>query len=111
MDNQILVIEGHDVMVFSSPEAMLSKLEATDIRSGVYDVFDSSGRAIGLGVTDEPIERVRVVSVDEQPRHTMQLSAALVDALAATGIERAPLERLKLSELVQQAIRRFGLDS
>ncbi len=111
MDSPLIVVEGHDLGLFTSEEALTLKLEPHDVRAGVYDVFDSYGRVIELDVEKGEVEHVIVKSVEAEPGHKGELRSALVDGLVAGfGEASEPLEQLSLRELIELAVKRFGFD-
>lgn len=44
--------EGWDLCIFKDLQSLQSKLEATDIESGVYDIFDSVGSLLSFKVIE-----------------------------------------------------------
>jgi len=94
MKPPFIVIDGLDVSIFKTKEAMENKLEAIDVNSNLYEVFDSEGRSIVLesynkstsGERDYSkgeIELVRIKSVEEAPEHEFNLKLKLLDYLNA----------------------------
>lgn len=111
MNPPLIVLEGRDVGLFASEEALTLKLEPPDVREGVYTVFDSRGRRVELGVEAGDLEAVLVTSIELEPAHEDELRAGLISGLVA-GFGEAPgnLERLPLSELVDLAVHRYGFE-
>jgi hypothetical protein len=43
-----VLVEGHDLLLFPSLDALVNWVEAQDVRDGVFEAFDGQGRAIDL---------------------------------------------------------------
>ena len=107
----IAVIEGNDVGLFSSEQALCLKLEAPEVLEAAHSVFDSEGRCLELGVSRDDGKSVIVVSAAAEPSHQEALREALTDGLvAAFAVPRSQLEELTLAALVDYATQRFGFD-
>jgi hypothetical protein len=51
--NPVVLVEGADVNVFASIGSLLGYVEAIDVRDGVFQAFDATGRAIQLAATSD----------------------------------------------------------
>lgn len=51
----IIISESGDLWIYKSPDNALRSVEAIDVRQGLYEAFDSTGRALNLvvGPSDE----------------------------------------------------------
>jgi hypothetical protein len=111
MSLPLIVVEGRDVGMFSTAEALTLKLEPPDVKAVTYTVFDSRGRRVELGVETGEVESVVVTGIEPEPTHEGELRSALISGLtAAFGEATEDLERLRLRELVDLAVQRFGID-
>lgn len=50
------VFEDNDLTIFRDMQSLQAKLEAVDIESGVYRIFDSSGSLLSFKVTDKEMK-------------------------------------------------------
>jgi hypothetical protein len=80
----VLVEEGHDVQFFPSLDALVSQVEAQDVRDGIYEAFDGDGRAIELTAASD----LSLVMAKARAHAADRLKSVLVDYIAAVGPDR-----------------------
>lgn len=119
----LIVAEGLDVVVYQSFKEAETSLEAVDVRSSEYRVYDATGRAVALSVREARVpfvfgveasrDMVQITGVEEAPRHAAELRNLLLEhiralvgasSFSASGIEQLPLEALVM-ELVRMHAR------
>lgn len=107
----LFVIEGLDVVLYNSIEALEIHLEGIDVAEGRYKSFDAEGRSLNLeaigakrGRFMVTVGRVHLASAEDRPSHQQELAAYLRDHLNAVG--QAVDEELGLNQLVQMCKRR-----
>lgn len=53
MIGPFVLVEGLDVSLWPSLEALTNTVEAQDVRDGVYEAFDADGRVVRLAATTD----------------------------------------------------------
>jgi uncharacterized protein with FMN-binding domain len=107
----IFIVEVNgDVIACESAERAETTVESVDVEDGEYRAaYDADGRLLELRVS-APTKRsrwgieltpVRLVAVEDEPRHGADLHAALVTALERIGIRVS--DALSLDALVVRA--------
>lgn len=106
----IIVMEGNDVALYASVEALTTALEAPDVEAGTYEVFDCEAHPVLLGVAPGPLHRVVVRAVGEDApvgAITRMLARALEQAFPES---RRELSEFGLAELVDFAVKHLGYE-
>lgn len=104
-----LVFEGLDLSIYDTLDSIEADLEGVDVEDGIYEVFDSIGRAISLKATGVKRDRftvdigeTHVDSIDVVPGGAERLYNLLRDHLNETG-QAMPFEGC-LSVLVAKCV-------
>jgi hypothetical protein len=98
----IILVDGLDVQLFSSPQAVEGYVEAIDIRDKVYRAFDSIGRQLTLEVHGD---RVRLTPTEASAQHEAELQRLLRAALRHISDDPG----LDLKRLVEVSSKVFGI--
>ncbi len=97
------VIEGRDIMVFTSLKDIQFQLEPIDVGKGVYVAYDAHGRLLRLETDGR---HVSVFLVEEEPRHADELETSLREFLKSMNEPKAGDSTCDLPCLVE-ASRKF----
>jgi hypothetical protein len=88
-----VLVDGHDVELFPSLDVLVSRVEAYDVRHGMYEVFDGEGTAIQL-TADSDLSPVLASPGDHAAG---RLKTALVGYVNAVGPVRFGMADLDLA--------------
>jgi hypothetical protein len=88
-----VLVEGHDVQSFPSLDALVSWVEAQDVRDGVYEAFDGEGTAIELTAESD----VGPVAAGPGAHAADRLKAVLVDFVTSVGPAQIGVAELDLA--------------
>jgi len=103
MKPPIFVYEPNDLDVFESVRLAERYLEPPDVLDGAYSAYDSEGRLLKLGVSDDGM-RVVIHPGEPVPEHAQELRAAIIVLLSAVGVSRQWLDSASLPDLVHKAL-------
>lgn len=97
----LFLVDGHDITLFPSVEALIAQLEAQDVRDGVYEAFDATGQTIVLTAASD----TSPVHAEIGGANGARLRAILIAYLAnvehgRTEMSGSELETADLSMLV-----------
>ncbi|MHC1725324.1 MAG: hypothetical protein AB9866_04805 [Syntrophobacteraceae bacterium] len=96
----IFVVEGFDVLAFSSLDQAENKLETIDVRNNVYRAFDAEGHLLDLQITTN---RVAIILAEEKPNHVAELELVLRNYLKSLGHEAGSDPKCLLPCLVRES--------
>jgi hypothetical protein len=95
----IVVAEGSDVSLYESVEVLAEFLEPGAVASGVYAIYDATGRLLRASTDGQNID---VELADEGHEHRAQLVRLLRDACTGAGIPTGP--NIELDELLDACV-------
>ena len=90
-----VLVEGRDVSLLPSLEALTSHVEAQDVRDGLYEAFDSEGRQVRL---EAPSDLSAVTAEQGDPAGD-RLRVLLIDHLVAIGTEPLGITKFDLASV------------
>jgi hypothetical protein len=106
-----VLVEGRDVSLHPSLEALTSHVEAQDVRDGVYEAFDSEGRQVRLAAPSD----LSAVTAEQGDPAGDRLRVLLIDHVVAIGTEplgitKSDLASVDLTSLLRtvSALQRSG---
>lgn len=102
----LFVVEGLDVSLYSSVEALEQQLEGIDVAHNIYKSYDAEGRLLKLkaiGVKEGKfmvtVGYVRVEDAEDIPTHAQELAETLREHLNAVG--HSVDDKTELKDLVR----------
>lgn len=93
MIGPFVLVEGLDVSLHPSLDALTSHVEAQDVRDGVDKAFDAEGRVVRLAAESD----LSTVTAEPGESAGDRLRAILIDYLDAIGTERIGISRTDLA--------------
>lgn len=105
-----IVTDDHgDIALHGSVEAACQEMEAIDVRDGVYDVFDSRGHRLSLGVSGGLVQ----IWLDPQAeREPDELARRLRHFMTRVGTDRVgvhDIEAASLDDAIHALARFFNV--
>ncbi len=107
----LIIVEGLDIILYNSIEALETDLEGIDVAENRYKSFDAEGRSVileaigakrrGFLVT---VGRVRVAGAEDIPSHKQELTELLLQYLKVVG--ESVDDKTELKDLVRTCARR-----
>ncbi len=92
-----IVTDDHgDIALHASVEAACQEIEAIDVRDGVYDVFDSRGRRLSLGVSEGLVQIWIDPQADPEPE---ELARRLRHFMTRVGADRIGVHDVEAASL------------
>lgn len=85
----VYLIEGKDIIIYSSVSDLQGHLEPIDIRDNNYSCYDSEGRLLKLETDGRYI---KLLVTEEEPKHTDKLEASLREYLI--GMKESTAEEM-----------------
>jgi hypothetical protein len=101
----IIVDNRGDVFLFESISDMERYIEPIDVVNQEYKFFDSTGRALTVGIqNDQGREKVKIMQCEDQPTHQSELRSLLITFLNAVSNTSTDFENLPLDHLIGKAL-------
>jgi hypothetical protein len=115
----IILVDGLDVIIYTSVEQIEQDVEPIDVINNVYTVYDSDGRLLYLDVEVKscenwmdllkriilgPTYKVMLKPAKFEPQHEQELRKVLVEYLVHRGISKELLSEISLKELIDMVL-------
>jgi hypothetical protein len=115
----IILVDGLDVIIYTSVEQIEQDVEPIDVINNVYTVYDSDGRLLYLDVEVKscenwmdllkriilgPTYKVMLKPAKFEPQHEQELRKVLVEYLVHRGISKELLSETSLKELIDMVL-------
>jgi|YelNatPaOPRAMG01_1025707.scaffolds.fasta_scaffold28030_4 hypothetical protein len=115
----IILVDGLDVIIYTSVEQIEQDVEPIDVINNVYTVYDSDGRLLYLDVEVKscenwmdllkriilgPTYKVMLKPAKFEPQHEQELRKVLVEYLVHRGISKELSSETSLKELIDMVL-------
>lgn len=116
----IILVEGLDVIVYTSIEQLEQDVEFIDVINNTYTVYDSEGRLLYLNIEIKSYENLvdllkRVIfgpnykvilkPAEFEPQHKHELRKVLTEYLVFRGLSQKLLSKTSLKELIDMVLK------
>jgi hypothetical protein len=104
----ILVEGGSDVTLFESERALLEYVEGYDVKCGIYEVFDSTGRCFELtALSNQEVELTAPAAPIDRSK---DLQDILTGLLSRIDVGSSETQQRDLDDLVARVASRLGVE-